>query len=71
MEYNGYHAQIEYDAEDELFIGKVNGITDSLNCHGTPVLKPGKMFNQSIDNYIPMRSETGKTRDNELKVTLS
>ena len=26
MEYNGYHAQIEYDAEDELFVGKYMGL---------------------------------------------
>ena len=37
MEYNGYHAQIEYDADDEIFVGKVYGITDSLNFHGTSV----------------------------------
>ena len=67
MEYNGYHARIEYDAEDGLFIGKVYGITDSLNFHGTSVPELEEMFHQSIDNYLAMCTETGKTPDREFK----
>ena len=37
LEYKGYHASIEYDAEDNIFVGEVIGITDSLNFHGTSV----------------------------------
>ena len=67
MEYNGYHAQIEYDAEDELFVGKVYGITDSLNFHGTSVAELEAMFHQSIDNYLAMCAEAGKVPDKEFK----
>ncbi|MBQ8074816.1 MAG: type II toxin-antitoxin system HicB family antitoxin [Oscillospiraceae bacterium] len=67
MAYNGYHAQIEYDAEDELFVGKVYGITDSLNFHGTSVAELEEMFHQSIDNYLAMCAETGKQPDKEFK----
>ncbi len=35
IEYKGYHASIEYDAEDNIFVGEVVGITDSLKFHGT------------------------------------
>ena len=44
MEYNGYHAQIEYDADDEIFVGKVFGLADSLNFHGTSVSELEDMF---------------------------
>ena len=67
MEYNGYHAQIEYDADDEIFVGKVYGITDSLNFHGTSVSELEEMFHQSIDNYLAMCAEVGKTPDKEFK----
>ena len=67
MEYNGYHAQIEYDADDELFVGKVYGIADSLNFHGTSVAELEEMFHQSIDNYLLMCAETGKTPETEFK----
>lgn len=36
-EYNGYHAAVTYAADDELFIGEVFGITDSLNFHGSSI----------------------------------
>ena len=67
MEYNGYHAQIEYDADDEIFVGKVYGITDSLNFHGTSVSELEEMFHQSIDNYLAMCAEVGKDPDKEFK----
>ena len=67
MEYNGYHAQIEYDAEDELFVGKVFGLADSLNFHGTSVSELEAMFHQSIDNYLQMCAETGKIPEREFK----
>ena len=67
MEYHGYHAQIEYDAEDEIFVGKVFGIADSLNFHGTSVSELEDMFHQSIDNYLQMCAETGKAPEKEFK----
>lgn len=52
LEYKGYHASIEYDAEDNIFVGEVIGITDSLNFHGTSVDEVKEMFKKSIDNYL-------------------
>ena len=67
MEYRTYHARIEYDADDALFIGRVFGITDSLNFHGTSVQELEEMFLQSVDNYLAMCKETGKIPDKEFK----
>ena len=67
MEYRGYHAQIDYDADDALFVGKVYGITDSLNFHGTSVQELEDMFHQSVDNYLSMCAEVGKTPNKEFK----
>ena len=67
MEYKGYHARIEYDGDDEIFVGKVCGIIDSLYYHVTSVQELETMFHQSIDNYLRMCAETGKTPDREFK----
>ena len=67
MEYYGYHAQIEYDNDDKIFVGKVYGIVDSLSFHGTSVAELEEMFHQSIDNYLLMCSQTGRTPDKEFK----
>lgn len=67
MEYKGYHAKVEYDADDGFFVGKVYGISDSLNFHGTSVTELEEMFHQSVDNYLQMCAETGKQPDKEFK----
>ena len=60
LEYKGYHASVEYDADDEIFVGEVFGIADSLNFHGTSVEELKRMFEQSIDNYRDFCEKTGK-----------
>ena len=66
LEYRGFHASVEYDAEDEIFVGEVLGISDSLNFHGTSVVELKEMFEQSIDNYLELCAKIGKTPDREL-----
>lgn len=67
MEYKGYHATVEYDAEDKIFVGKVFGIVDLLNFHGSSVDELEKMFHQSIENYLSICEQSGKYPDKEFK----
>ena len=67
MEYKGYHAAVEYDSEDNIFVGKVFGISDSLCFHGTSVDELTQMFHRSIDNYLEMCEKIGKTPNREFK----
>lgn len=71
LEYKGYHASIEFDADDNIFIGEVFGITDSLNFHGTSVTELEEMFKQSIDNYLELCEKIGKNPDKEFKGTFN
>jgi predicted HicB family RNase H-like nuclease len=52
MEYKNYHAKIEFDEEDNIFVGQVLGINDSLNFHGSSVSELQEAFNDSIENYL-------------------
>lgn len=65
LEYKGYHATIEYDAEDEIFVGEVFGVTDSLNFHGDSIGELKRMFSQCIDNYLALCQKIGKTPEKE------
>ncbi|MDD7177489.1 MAG: hypothetical protein SPG09_02955 [Lachnospiraceae bacterium] len=60
LEYKGYHAFVEFDAEDNLFVGEVFGISDSLNFHGESVGELKEMFMQCIDNYLEICQKIGK-----------
>ncbi len=71
LEYKGYHASIEFDADDNIFVGEVFGITDSLNFHGSSVEELKKMFEQSIENYIELCAKAGKKPDKEFKGTFN
>ena len=67
MEYKGYHARVEYDADDKIFVGNVFGISDSLNFHGTNVNELEDMFHQSIENYLDLCEKIEKKPDKEFK----
>lgn len=60
MEYKGYYATIEYDKTDDIFVGKVLGLPDSLNFHGKSISEAENMFHQSIDNYVDFHKRTNK-----------
>lgn len=67
LAYNGYHAQIELDTENDLLWGTVIGINDSLTFQGKDVMELKEMFKQSIDNYLEMCKTFGKEPDKEYK----
>lgn len=67
LEYKGYHARIEFDAEDMLFVGSVFGVSDSLNFHGRSIDEIAGMFHQTIDNYLELCAELGRQPDREFK----
>lgn len=71
MEYRGYHAKVEYDPEDEILVGEVVGITDSLSFEATTTTEIVEMFHQSIDNYLEFCEKVGKKPDKEYSGTFN
>ena len=71
MEYKGYHAKVEYSPEDEAFVGKVFGITDTLVFDGRSIEELQAMFHASIDDYLQLCHEIGKQPDQEYPGTFS
>ena len=65
LEYKNYHARIEFDEEDMLFIGEVFGIQDSISFHGISIPELVESFHQSIDDYLEFCKEIGKNPDKE------
>ena len=59
LEYKGYHATITYDHEDDILVGSIFGIQDSINFHGSSVSEITEMFYQSVDNYLQYCQESG------------
>ena len=58
LEYLGYYAMIEYSAEDESFIGKILGITDTLVFDGTTIDELKQQFHDTVDDYLSLYANT-------------
>jgi len=60
MSHKGYTALIEYDGEDEIFFGRIAGITDGVNFHGENVAELRAAFEASVEDYVAMCARIGK-----------
>ena len=67
IQYKGYNAVIEYSSEDEMLIGYVVGIQDSLNFHGFSLDEITQAFHDSIDGYLEMCEAIGRSPDKTYK----
>ena len=61
MKYKGYIARIEYDEGDRIFVGHLAGIKDIVGFHGTTVDDLESAFHESVDSYIAISEETGRS----------
>ena len=65
MKYNGYRAKVSYDECDNIFVGEVFGLADSLNFHGSSIQELQESFKTCIDNYLEHCKEIGKEPQKE------
>ena len=67
LKYKGYHGSIEFSAEDNMLIGAVIGIQDSLNFHGHSIEEITQSFHNCIDDYLEMCEAFGRSPDKVYK----
>lgn len=60
IKYQGYTARIEFDAEDEVFVGHVLGIADRISFHGASVAELTDAFHMAVDHYLDDCHATGR-----------
>ena len=52
LKHRGYFGTIQYSEEDDLLIGKVVGIRDSITYHGDTLAGLKRDFQEAIDYYL-------------------
>lgn len=57
IKYKGFQAKVHFDDEDNLYVGEVIDILDSVNFPGTTMDEAERVFPKSIDNYLKLRNE--------------
>ena len=60
MKYKNYTARIEYDPDDEIFVGHIAGIRDIVGFHADNVEELKIAFYESVDDYIETCAKVGK-----------
>ena len=60
MVYKGYAAAVEFDGDDEIFVGRIVGINDVVGFHAESVDDLKAAFHEAVDDYIDTCRRTGK-----------
>ena len=60
LKYKGYTGNVNFDAEDKIFHGRVLGITDVIGFEGVSVSELEKDFHEAIDDYLETCQGIGK-----------
>lgn len=61
MEYKGYSARINFEADDDLFVGRLAGINDIISFHASTVEELKAAFHESVDDYLVTCAQIGKS----------
>ncbi|MCQ1833946.1 type II toxin-antitoxin system HicB family antitoxin [Neorhizobium galegae] len=51
-EYKGQSGVVEFDAEDEIFVGHIAGIADLVGFHAKTVTDLETAFHEAVDDYL-------------------
>jgi predicted HicB family RNase H-like nuclease len=60
MSYKGYYASVQFDAEDELFVGRLSAIDDVIGFQADNVADLKAAFHEAVDDYIETCAKIGK-----------
>jgi len=60
LTYKNYIGSVEYSAEDDIFHGKIEFITDTVLYEGDSVAELKKNFHDAVEDYIEACKEIGK-----------
>jgi predicted HicB family RNase H-like nuclease len=58
--YKEFIGSVHFNAEDELFFGKIEGIDDLITFEGNTVIDLKKAFEDAVDDYLELCSRNEK-----------
>lgn len=54
LKYKEFIATIHYSSDDEVFFGKIEGISDLVSFEGTNVMEIKQSFQEAVDDYLTL-----------------
>lgn len=71
LEYKGYYAKIEFNADDKILYGKIEGVDDLITFESDNASKIEEEFHNAVDDYIEFCEEVGKSPQKAYKGTFN
>jgi predicted HicB family RNase H-like nuclease len=65
--YKDYIGSVHFNADDELFYGKIEGIDDLVSFEGSTVAELKSAFEEAVEDYIKICKENGKNNEKSYK----
>jgi predicted HicB family RNase H-like nuclease len=65
--YKDYIGSVHFNADDEIFFGKIEGIEDLITFEGNSVLEVKGAFEEAVNDYIELCKESGKKIEKSYK----
>lgn len=59
ISYKGYVARIDFDSRDEIFVGRILGISDVISFHADTVTGLRAEFENAVDDFLADCAERG------------
>ena len=60
MQYKSFIGCVHFNADDEIFYGKIEGINDLVTFEGESVKKLKKAFEEAVEDYLQLCEQVGK-----------
>lgn len=67
LKYKGYYGSVEFSTDDNLLVGTVIGVQDTLGFHGSSIVEVTQSFHECVDGYLEMCKALGRSPDKVYK----
>ena len=67
LKHGGYTARVEFSAEDRVFFGKLDDITDLVSFEGKTVEELESAFVEAVEDYLELCATAGKQPEKPFK----
>lgn len=67
LSYKGYIGTVHFQAQDEVFYGKIGGVDDLISFEGRSVAELKQAFQEAVDDYLLLCEEAGKKPEKSYK----
>ena len=60
LSYKGFVGSVDFNADDEVFYGKIAGVADLVTSEGTTVAGLAASFREAVEDYLVLCRTIGK-----------